>query len=91
MAILAGLIKACQEWAAENGGKVKETMIKVNDLVAKLGGGGDQVNLVGLVDYLKASHLARKVSGYAEKRAMDAAQKGGFDTFWPSRLIFAEA
>jgi chromosome transmission fidelity protein 1 len=77
MAILGGLAKTCREWEVEGAKQGnKETMMKVNDLVSKFGGGGDQINLIEMVEYLKDSHLARKVSGYAEKQAMDASQKG---------------
>ncbi|KAL7424206.1 ATP-dependent DNA helicase chl1 [Cryptotrichosporon argae] len=52
-------------------------VLDVNALMARVGGGGDQVNLVELAAYLKDSKLARKVSGFSEKLAADAAGAKG--------------
>ncbi len=60
-------------------------MLDANTLMAKVGGGSDQVNLMELVSYLKESKLARKVSGFAEKTAEVTAKKGQFPTSWVLR------
>lgn len=82
--VIRGLINASKDWAAEGGtmdgkaqtNKNKEQLFKVNDLMGRLTGGADQVNLVELVGYLKESQLARKISGYAEKTAKDETKAG---------------
>lgn len=81
LVVLSGIIKACDIWAATGAGNKgptgkKEELFKTNDLAGMLKDGADQVNLVALVGYLKESHLARKISGYAEKVAIKAATKG---------------
>lgn len=53
-------------------------MLDANTLMSRVGGGHDQVNLVEMVQYLKDSKLARKVSGFAEKTAEQLALKGEF-------------
>jgi hypothetical protein len=47
-----------------------------DEITSQLRGGADQVNLIELVQYLKDSYLAQKVSGYAEKAAQDSMQDG---------------
>jgi chromosome transmission fidelity protein 1 len=59
----------------------KSEMVDANTLMGRLGGGGDQVNLMELVAYLKESKLARKVSGFAEQLQEDANLKGESDIF----------
>lgn len=51
-------------------------MLDTVQLMSRLGGSNDQVNLMEMVKYLKESKLARKVSGFAEKTAEDLAKKG---------------
>lgn len=80
--MLNGLSKTCRSFAADVAkpdwkGKAKAEMLDANTLMSRIGGGNDQVNLMELVGYLKESKLARKVSGFAEKLADVAAQKGG--------------
>ena len=76
--MLQGLAKVCETTLTEHAkGKRKAEMIDANTLMARLGKGNDQVNLMELVKYLKESKLARKVSGYTEKTA-EEAEKGVF-------------
>lgn len=57
-------------------GKGKAEMMDGNTLMARVGGGSDQVNIMEMITYLKESKLARKVSGFAEKQA-EVAMKNG--------------
>lgn len=67
LSVLRGLVKLCTTFAASAGkGKAKSEMMDVNELMTRLGGSADAVNLIKLVAYLQESKLARKVSGYAE-------------------------
>jgi chromosome transmission fidelity protein 1 len=78
LSVLVGLVKVCDETikAAATNPKAKAEMLETNALMARVGGGNDQVNLMEMVKYLKESKLARKVSGYVEKTAEEAASKG---------------
>lgn len=53
-------------------------MLDTIQLMSRLGGSNDQVNLLEMVKYLRESKLARKVSGFAEKTAEEVAKKGRF-------------
>ena len=81
LSVLQGLGKVAEGVISQAGvmEKAKAEMMDANTLMAKVGGGSDQVNLVELVTYLKESKLARKVSGFAEKAEEAAAMQGGFD------------
>jgi len=57
-------------------GKSKAEMMDGNTLMARVGGGSDQMNIMDMVSYLKKSKLARKVSGFAENQA-EVAMKNG--------------
>ena len=57
-------------------GKAKAEILDANELMSRLGGSSDQVNLAEMVNYLKESKLARKVSSFAEKTAEEQAMKG---------------
>jgi chromosome transmission fidelity protein 1 len=74
--LLRGLVRIATAWAEESSTRQKEEMLDVNELMRRVGGSGDQINLVALVAYLKESKLARKVSGYAERQAERARAKG---------------
>ena len=84
LAVIRGLTSICKEWLGDTpntGGtaqkaKAKEQLFRVNEITSQLKGGADQVNLIELVQYLKDSRLAQKVSGYAEKAAQDSVQDG---------------
>jgi chromosome transmission fidelity protein 1 len=82
LALIQGLISVSEDWqAASESSKIsrpREELLRVNDLLSRLKGGADQVNIVELVRYLKDSHLAQKISGYAEKTATEAAQAGEY-------------
>lgn len=87
LAVLKGLAGVCQTFLAATKssdwkGKGKAEMIDGNTLMARVGGGADQVNLVEMVAYLKESKLSRKVSGFAESEAEAASKKGE----WPVPL-----
>lgn len=56
----------------------KAEMLDTIQLMGRLGGSNDQVNLMEMVKYLRESKLARKVSGFAEKSAEELAKKGMF-------------
>lgn len=73
LSVLSGLSKVC---TAQVESKVKSEMLDTNALMARAGGGADQVNLLDMVKYLKDSKLARKVSGFTERTAEEAALKG---------------
>ena len=75
LAVLQGLIRVCGEIALAKG---KAEILDANALMDRVGGGSDQVNLMELVNYLKESKLARKVSGFAEMTAATIAVKGQF-------------
>lgn len=78
LSVLQGLQKLCEEVldVAAKGPKPKAEILDTNSLMARLGRGSDQVNLIEMVKYLKKSKLARKVCGFAEKTAEEAALKG---------------
>jgi chromosome transmission fidelity protein 1 len=78
VAIVKGLIGVATAWATQDAGAKttntpKEELFRINDLMNQMKGGADQVNIVSLCRYLKDSQLARKISGYAEKLAVDDA------------------
>lgn len=72
-------------------GKVKAEMLDANTLMSRVGGGNDQVNLVEMVQYLKDSKLARKVSGFAEKTAEQLALKGELEVQIPTSWLMTES
>ncbi|KAK4687746.1 chromosome transmission fidelity protein 1, partial [Tremellales sp. Uapishka_1] len=74
LTVLRGLCKVCENKVKDRG---KPELLEANDLMRRLGGGGDQVNLMQLVGYLKESKLARKVSGFAEKMAEEQTESRG--------------
>jgi hypothetical protein len=81
LSVLQGLVKVCERYVSEqthgtskDKGKSKVEMLDTNQLMGRLGGGSDQVNLMEMVTYLKESKLARKVSGFTEKSAEEAAK-----------------
>ena len=80
-AVIEALVSICEQWSttkAESTGrthKAQEQLFRINEITSQMKGGADQVNLIELVQYLKDSHIAQKVSGYAEK----AAQSGNSD------------
>ncbi|RSH93859.1 minichromosome maintenance protein 5 [Saitozyma podzolica] len=82
LGVLQGLVKVCERYVSgqtptgKDKSKAKVEMLDTNQLMGRLGGGSDQVNLMEMVAYLKESKLARKVSGFTEKSAEEAA-KGG--------------
>jgi chromosome transmission fidelity protein 1 len=78
LSVLQGFARLCEEAIEDvSTGKVgKADISNANALMGKIGRGSDQVNLVELVKYLKDSKLARKISGFAEKTAEEAALKG---------------
>jgi len=85
LSVLQGLAKISEGVITSSQiGKVKAEMLDANTLMSRVGGGNDQVNLVEMVQYLKDSKLARKVSGFAEKTAEQLALKGEFLSSLPS-------
>lgn len=85
LSLLRGLIHVCDKFIQdakaqrkESGpvGKPKAEVLDVNTLMRRIGGGSDQVNPIELVAYLKESKLARKISGFFEHGAEQAALKG---------------
>jgi chromosome transmission fidelity protein 1 len=81
LAVLKGLTRLCDKFMQEVKspdwkGKSKAEMMDGNTLMARVGGGSDQVNIMEMVSYLKESKLARKVSGFAENQA-EVAMKNG--------------
>lgn len=78
LSVLHGLVKVCENviMGAKANPKAKPDMLSTNTLMARIGGGSDQVNLIEMVRYLKESKLARKVSGYTEHAEEVSAKKG---------------
>lgn len=81
LAVLKGLTRVCEKFMLEVKspdwkGKSKAEMMDGNTLMARVGGGSDQVNIMEMVSYLKESKLARNVSGFAENQA-EVAMKNG--------------
>lgn len=83
--MLRGLTRVCDKFIQDakaqrkkSGpvGKPKAEVLDVNTLMRRIGGGSDQVNPIELVAYLKESKLARKISGFFEHVAEQAALKG---------------
>lgn len=80
LGVLQGLVKVCERYVSgqtptgKDKSKAKVEMLDTNQLMGRLGGGSDQVNLMEMVAYLKESKLARKVSGFTEKSAEEAAK-----------------
>ncbi|PWN40758.1 DNA repair helicase [Ceraceosorus guamensis] len=74
--VIEALLKFAREWAGraksgKEGGK-QEQMLKGAEVMKRIGGTLDQINLVALHAHLRQSQIARKVSGYADKQAMKA-------------------
>jgi chromosome transmission fidelity protein 1 len=83
LAVLKGLTRVCDKFMQEVKspdwkGKLKAEMMDGNTLLARVGGGSDQVNIMEMVSYLKESKLARKVSGFAENQAEVAMKNGTY-------------
>lgn len=79
VAMVKGLIGVGSAWATQDAGSKttngpKEELFRINDLMNQMKGGADQINIVSLCRYLKESQLARKISGYAEKLAIEDAK-----------------
>lgn len=77
LSVLEGLKRLCDTYLVD--GKAKSAgglMLDTAQLMGRMGGSNDQINLLEMVKYLKESKLARKISGFAEKTADDAAKKG---------------
>ncbi|WWC69182.1 uncharacterized protein I206_103118 [Kwoniella pini CBS 10737] len=69
LSLLNGLLSVCQNFIGndEKGkSKIKHEVLNVNDLMERIGKGNDQLNPLELVEYLKESKLARKISGFSE-------------------------
>ncbi|KAK8869549.1 hypothetical protein IAR55_000116 [Kwoniella newhampshirensis] len=81
LTVLQGLVRVCEVFVQDrktalNGQvKTKSEMLNANELMERVGGGSDQVNPMELVAYLKESKLARKISGFSEHVAEQAAAK----------------
>jgi chromosome transmission fidelity protein 1 len=96
--VLESLVKVCtsvtdnsakSEKGTEFSAKTKSAMMSPNEVIAKMGGASDQVNLMELVKYLRESKLARKVSGFAEKTAEElVAQCERIRICYRSMLMF---
>ncbi|CEH19298.1 chl1 helicase [Ceraceosorus bombacis] len=74
--VIEALLKFAREWASraksgKEGGK-QEQMLKGAEVMKRIGGTLDQINLVALHAHLRQSQIARKVSGYADKQATKA-------------------
>lgn len=81
LSVLRGLVRVTEIYTAEarkDKTKARGELVDVNTLMSRVGGGGDAVNLVELVAYLKESKLARKVSVFAEslEAAADKEKRG---------------
>ncbi|WVR05438.1 hypothetical protein IAU60_002454 [Kwoniella sp. DSM 27419] len=73
LSVLQGLVKVCEGF--KNVNKGKSEVLDANTLMERIGGGSDQVNPIDLVNYLKESKLARKISGYSEHLAEEQHSK----------------
>lgn len=60
---------------ASKGKQSAETVMTAADLVRKMTGSLDQINLVTLETWLKETQIARKISGYADKHYKKAAEQ----------------
>lgn len=85
LSLLQGLIRVCDKFFQDAKSQTKESkpvgkpkveVLDVNNLMGRIGGGSDQVNPIELLAYLKESRLARKISGFSEHVAEQAALKG---------------
>ena len=85
LSLLQGLIRVCDKFFQDAKSQTKESkpvgkpkveVLDVNNLMGRIGGGSDQVNPIELVAYLKESKLARKINGFFEHVAEQAALKG---------------
>ncbi|WRT67408.1 uncharacterized protein IL334_004379 [Kwoniella shivajii] len=80
LSLLQGLIKVCEAFASSSSQKTdgkaksKNEVMNANELMERVGGGNDQLNPIDLVEYLKESKLARKISGFSE-HLQDLAMK----------------
>ncbi|KAF8488344.1 helicase C-terminal domain-containing protein [Gautieria morchelliformis] len=57
----------------------RQEIMPANSLMARLGAQVDGVNLLEIEAYLRRSKIARKISGYSDKLAQKAAEKGTSD------------
>ncbi|PWN23453.1 DNA repair helicase [Microstroma glucosiphilum] len=76
--LLEGLERVAKQWA-EGARSGKEEVWTASKMVEAMGGNLDTINFGKLESFLKESHIARKVSGYAEKvaeRASKAKEEG---------------
>ena len=55
--------------------KAVDEILTVGELVAKLGSKNEGVNLLEIEKYLRASRIARKISGYCDKIEEKEAKK----------------
>ncbi|UZJ52223.1 hypothetical protein CBS101457_001543 [Exobasidium rhododendri] len=73
--LLDRLHDECKEQEKKlEGSKNVEEIITGIDLVRRMGGNTDQINLVDLEHWLKESQIARKVAGYAEKKSKECRE-----------------
>ncbi|SPC64351.1 related to CHL1 - protein of the DEAH box family [Ustilago sp. UG-2017b] len=72
--VLSGMSTFFSKHTAKGKG-VSYVVMSVTDLVGAMTGSVDQVNLVTLETWLKETQIARKISGYAEKRNKKTAEQ----------------
>ncbi|WWC60824.1 uncharacterized protein I303_103400 [Kwoniella dejecticola CBS 10117] len=84
LSLLNGLLEVCRTFIIQNqngqakgegGARLKSEVMNANHLMEKIGKGTDQLNPLELVDYLKESKLARKISGFSEFLAEQNSSK----------------
>ncbi|CAO1612759.1 unnamed protein product [Sympodiomycopsis kandeliae] len=74
--LLEGLQRACTNWSATvNRKTTSEEVWTASKMVAEMGGNLDTIDLASLERFLKDAQIARKVSGYAEKKAKQTKEK----------------
>ncbi|KDN45742.1 DNA repair helicase [Tilletiaria anomala UBC 951] len=71
---LKSLSKHCLRWVTAHAeSKSTEEIVTASQLVSSMDGTLDQINLAQLDSFLRDSQIARKVAGYADKQAIQAA------------------
>jgi chromosome transmission fidelity protein 1 len=69
LAVLRGLVRVTDAYAKvakQDRAKARGEIMNTNELVTRVGGAADAINVIELLAYLKESKLARKISGFAE-------------------------
>ncbi|KZS97147.1 DNA repair helicase [Sistotremastrum niveocremeum HHB9708] len=72
LSFMTSLAQLCQD---HRGKKAKDDIFTVGHLVSQLGSKNEGINLLEIEKYLKSSRIARKISGYCEKKILNGRRR----------------